>query len=83
LSRVLGTASWLADGGESINLARTSDCRIILSGRPIRLEAPVGINEDALSGIVDFDDDDTELSDEDTDGREGDFDDSDEGDVSE
>ncbi len=45
-----------------MNLARTSACRIVLAGRPIQLEAPVGIDESQLKATV-VDDDEAELSD--------------------
>lgn len=45
LMRVLGVVSWLADGQESINLARSATRAIELAGVPRQLLAPVGIDE--------------------------------------
>lgn len=62
LSRMLAVTSWMADGAPSVNLARSSGCRIVLAGQPIQLEAPVGIDESQLKATVE-DDDEADLSD--------------------
>lgn len=63
LLRMLAVASWMANGAPSVNLARTSACRIVLAGQPIQLEAPVGIDESRLKAAA-MEDDEAELSDE-------------------
>ncbi len=65
LSRLIGICAWLGDGNESFALAENTSGRLLLSGIPIRLSSPVGINEEAL-GPVSFDED-TEMPDEDVD----------------
>lgn len=64
LARVFGVASWLADGAESVNVLGAGDSRVILSGRPIHLEAPVGIDESIFAAAIAVDEDEAELSDD-------------------
>jgi len=70
LARTLGVAGWMADGAESFDLARAPGCHIILGGRPIQLEAPVGIDESTLATAAPQDSEEAELSDEDDDARD-------------
>lgn len=65
LSRLIAIASWLGDGNESFTLAENTSGRLLLSGIPIRLSSPVGINEEALAPVS-FDEE-TEVPDEDID----------------
>ncbi len=64
LARVLAVASWMADGGLSVNLARAPGCRIVIGGRPIELEAPVGIDESVLTTRVVQENEEVELNDD-------------------
>ena len=48
LNRVLAAASFLADGKDVINLAARSQTRLVMSGRPHRLGAQLGIDESCL-----------------------------------
>ncbi len=52
LMRVLATAHWLAGGASSVDLGLTPTTRIILAGRPLSLEAPVGIDETVFAEPV-------------------------------
>jgi hypothetical protein len=51
LSRLLGVVSWLADGKDTFNVARTTGCQIVISGVPTRLRSTVGIDEAALTPL--------------------------------
>lgn len=73
LSRMIAVSNWLSDGQETFNVLSTDNGNLIVSGRPITLQAPFGIDEgyeepiiveddslviDKDSDIMDFDDDD-------------------------
>ena len=62
LLRLIGVASWMADGQDSLDLATNQSYRIIVSGLPMRLTVPVGIDESLLGEPST--DDETELIDE-------------------
>jgi hypothetical protein len=64
-----------------VNLAQAPAVSILLAGRPVSLEVPVGINESALTTPVVRDDDDLELEDEEPGGSGPDGDESDDGDT--
>lgn len=49
LSRLIGVFAWLSDGQESFCIAEGASGRLILSGTPLRLTAPFGIDESALT----------------------------------
>jgi len=63
LSRLLGVVSWLADGRETFKIADTTSGPLVLAGAPIRLAAPVGIDEGALAPV--YVDEDGEIPDDD------------------
>jgi len=65
LDRVLAIASFLADGQPAINLAAGPETRLVLAGRPLSVNSPYGINENALKKdpvevLSDLSDDDDE-----------------------
>lgn len=45
LSRLMAVISWLADGNEEFNIAMGASYSIVLSGKPLYLITPLGINE--------------------------------------
>jgi hypothetical protein len=51
LSRLLAVASWMADGQETFDITMNPSCKIVLSGVPINLKAPVGIDERLLAKV--------------------------------
>lgn len=55
LARLLAVCQWITDGEESINLARTESCQIVIQGDPLFAKVPVGIDEDQLAPAPDFD----------------------------
>jgi len=69
LARLLGVVNWMAGGGDCINLALTPACRIVLAATPIRLTAPVGIDEGSLAPPET--EGELELADEEVDGAAG------------
>ncbi len=48
LNRLLAAVTHLADGKDSVNIARGTTARIVIAGRPARLTAPFGIDEGRL-----------------------------------
>lgn len=51
LVRTYAIVSWLADGRNQFEIFRDGQNAIVLSGRPLQLEAPVRLNEDALERL--------------------------------
>ena len=72
LSRLIGVASWMADGLDSFDIATDPSYQILVSGVPLKLVAPIGIDESQLGGI--FVDEESELSDDGVEGERNDHD---------
>lgn len=51
LSRLLAVIYWMADGQETFDITMNPSCKIVLSGIPINLKAPVGIDERLLARV--------------------------------
>jgi hypothetical protein len=51
LSRLIAVVSWLADGNESFKVGDGTSGPLVLAGVPIRLVAPVGIDEGTLAPV--------------------------------
>jgi hypothetical protein len=56
LSRLTAVTHWLADGRESLELIAGPTGSFVLSGQPLQLVSPVGINEGALAAVQSADD---------------------------
>lgn len=63
LARLIAVTTWMADGNDSIELASTPTGRLILGATPLKLAAPMGLDEDGSEPSID--DDTEELVDDD------------------
>lgn len=78
LIRTLAVVQWTASGEAAVDLALTSDTRIVLSGQPLSLTAPIGLDESTLNlDMLDEDriedEIDETLFDDDSDGDDDDY----------
>ena len=62
----------MADGLDSFDIATDPSYQILVSGVPLKLVAPIGIDESQLGGI--FVDEESELSDDGVEGEHNDHD---------